>query len=89
VNALAEVARRRMDAVRHRPTPQYLEMFRRYQCRQCHSWIYYDETIGSWWHNTEKNMPQYWDGAKWVLEAHKIPYGMTAKEWQRHLDSYR
>jgi len=78
-----------MEATRHRPTPQYLEMFRRYQCHHCHSWIYYDETEGQWWHNSEKNMNKYWDGSRWVLEANKIPYGMTADEWQRRIDSYR
>lgn len=87
MSALAEFVRRRMYAARHRPTPQHLEMFRRYQCQSCHSWIFYDEGAGQWWHNSEKNMTKYWDGAKWVLDL--IPYGMTAEEWQRRLDSYR
>lgn len=85
---LTEMVLHRIRVRTHRPTPQYLEMFRRYQCRECHSWIYYDEAIGSWWHNTEKNAPKYWDGAKWVLEESRIPYGFTKDEWQRFVDSY-
>lgn len=89
MSAFADMVKRRDYVRHHRPIPQMLEMFHRYQCRFCHSWIYYDEAIGSWWHNSEKNKPKFWNGFKWVLEEHKNPYGMSEEEWQKHLETYR
>lgn len=51
----------------HGVRPEYVPMFHRYQCVACHSWVYYDERIGSWWHMTERNTPKVYNRDRWVI----------------------
>jgi hypothetical protein len=87
MSAFGDFIERRHYVRNHRPVPQLVEMFHRYQCRFCHSWIYYDEVIGSWWHWVDMHKPKYWTGSRWTLDKH--PHGMNDEEWQRYLETYR
>lgn len=37
--------------IAHAIKPQYVPLHRRYQCRQCKSWIHYNEGDGIWVHD--------------------------------------
>lgn len=53
----------------HDANPQFIAMFRRYQCRHCHSWVNYDEWVGRWFHQKrkEEELREWsWDGSSWV-----------------------
>jgi hypothetical protein len=34
---------------KHRPAPQLIEMFHRWQCQVCKHWTNYNEGNGEWW----------------------------------------
>ena len=39
----------------HRIIPELIEMFHRYQCKVCHSWVNYNERNGKWWHQRQSD----------------------------------
>lgn len=58
-----------VDGRAHSAHPQFVEMFSRYQCQHCHSWITYDESFGKWFHlgRLHEEMKAWsWDGSSWT-----------------------
>ena len=49
--------------------PTRREMFHRYECATCHTWVHYDEWTGRWWHDRDYQVVKVWNGKSWELEA--------------------